>query len=163
MRVLGIDASLRSTGLAVIEQVGGSVRLLEMDTVKISASAPHSQCLAELWTRLTALIARQQPEAAAIEGGFFFKNAKIAMILGEVRGAAIAACATANIPIWEYPPRRVKQALTGWGAAPKDQVARMVVSVLGLESAPQEDAADAISLALCHLNSRSPLLAEKPL
>ncbi len=98
----------------------------------MGAKAPHSECLRAIRERMDAVIAAHQPDAAAIEGGFFFKNAKVAMVLGEVRGVAISCCAAAGVPVFEYSPRRAKQNITGWGAAPKEQVARMVMSVLGL-------------------------------
>ncbi len=150
MKVLGIDASLRGTGLAVIEQKGSQTVARHWEVVKISAKAPHSECLGTIRERVDAVLAEHAPDSASIEGGFFFKNAKIAMVLGEVRGVVIASCAAAGVPIYEYSPRRAKQNITGWGAAPKDQVARMVVSVLGLKKTPPPDATDALALALCH-------------
>ncbi len=163
MKVLGIDASLRGTGLAVIEQQGSRITSLHWEVVKMNAKAPHSECLRSIRERMDAVIATHQPEAAAIEGGFFFKNAKVAMILGEVRGVAISCCATAEVPIFEYSPRRAKQNITGWGAAPKEQVARMVMSVLGLSEAPPLDATDALALALCHAQTSRGLFKGEPI
>jgi crossover junction endodeoxyribonuclease RuvC len=163
MKVLGIDASLRGTGLAVIEQQGSRTTARHWEVVKIAAKAPHSECLRMIRERLDALIAVHKPDAAAVEGGFFFKNAKVAMVLGEVRGVAIACCATAGVPIYEYSPRRAKQNVTGWGAAPKEQVARMVVSVLGLAEAPPPDATDALALALCHAQTGRGIFKGEPI
>ena len=163
MKVLGIDASLRGTGLAVIEQQGSRVAARHWEVVKIGPKAPHSECLRAIRERLDAVIAAHQPEAAAMEGGFFCKNAKVAMILGEVRGVAIACCAAAGVPVYEYSPRTAKQNITGWGAAPKEQVARMVVSVLGLAEAPPVDATDALALALCHAQTNRGIFNSEPI
>ena len=162
-RILGIDGSLRGTGLAVIEQQGSQVRAVHWEVVKVPQKAPHSECLRRIRERIDAVIAEHRPAVAAVEGGFFFKNAKIAMVLGEVRGVAIASCATAEMAVYEYSPRRVKQNVTGWGAAPKDQVARMVMAVLGLAEAPPPDAADAFALALCHAHSSRGVITEEPI
>ena len=163
MKVLGIDASLRGTGLAVIEQQGSRTLSRHWEVVKIGPKAPHSECLRTLRERMEAVIATHQPEAAAIEGGFFFKNAKVAMVLGEVRGVAISCCAAAEVPVFEYSPRRAKQNITGWGAAPKEQVARMVMSVLGLPETPPLDATDALALALCHAQTCRGLFKGEPI
>lgn len=97
------------------------------------------------------MLRRTSPDAAAIEGGFFAKNARTAMILGEVRGVVIAACAEAGLSVYEYSPRHAKMALTGYGGASKEQMERMIVSVLGLKEQPPSDAADALALAICHI------------
>ncbi len=163
MKVLGIDASLRGTGLAVIDQEGSRSAALHWEVVKIPAAAPHSECLRRIRERMDSVLAAHAPDAAAVEGGFFFKNAKVAMVLGEVRGVVIASCAAAGVPVFEYSPRRAKQNVTGWGAAPKEQVARMVTSVLGLADPPPPDAADAFALALCHAQSSRGLIRSEPI
>ena len=163
MKVLGIDASLRGTGLAVIEQQGSRTSSRHWEVVKTGAKAPHSECLRAIRERIDAVLAAHKPAAAAIEGGFFFKNAKVAMVLGEVRGVAIACCAAAGVPVFEYSPRRAKQNITGWGAAPKEQVARMVLSVLGLPELPPPDATDALALALCHAQTSRGIFKGEPI
>lgn len=163
MKVLGIDASLRGTGLGVIEQQGSRSASLHWEVVKIGAKVPHSVCLRTIRERLDAVLAAQRPDAAAMEGGFFCKNAHVAMVLGEVRGVAIACCAAAGVPVYEYSPRTAKQNITGWGAAPKEQVARMVVSVLGLSEAPPPDATDALALALCHAQTNRGIFKSEPI
>lgn len=163
MKVLGVDASLRCTGLGVVEGNATQARALMFDTVKMSAKARHSACLAAIRERMDAVLAEHQPEAASIEAGFFAKNAKVAMILGEVRGVVIASCAAAGVPVFEYTPRTAKQHVTGWGAAPKEQVGKMIVSRLGLAEMPPEDAADALALALCHLSMGRGITAPEPL
>ena len=163
MKVLGIDASLRGTGLAVIEQAGFRVVAHHWEVVKIPAAAPHSECLRTIRARLDAVLAAHRPDAAALEGGFFFKNPKVALVLGEVRGVAIACCAAAGVPVFEYSPRRAKQNVTGWGAAPKEQVAKMVRSVLGLAETPPPDATDALALALCHAQTHRGIVQNEPI
>ena len=162
MKVLGIDASLRGTGLAVVEQRGSRAAAPHWEVVKLPPAAPHSACLKAIRERIDAVLAAHRPEAAALEGGFFCKNAKVAMVLGEVRGVAISCCAAAGVPVFEYSPRRAKQNVTGWGAAPKEQVAKMVKSVLGLAEAPPADATDAMALALCHAQSSRGIFQGEP-
>lgn len=162
MRVLGIDSSLRSTGLGVIESRAGRLQAVEHGTIRNPQARPHSECLRRIHEEISAVLAHTRPDAAAIEGGFYFKNAKTAMILGEVRGVVIAACAAAGVPVYEYSPRLVKQALTGFGGAQKDQVSKMVMSILGLKEPPEEDAADALAIAICHMNNQTGIAALKP-
>jgi crossover junction endodeoxyribonuclease RuvC len=162
MRVLGIDASLRSTGAGIIESKAGRLHAVEFATIRNPASQPHSACLKRIQDELAGLIARTRPDTAAIEGGFYFKNARTALVLGEVRGVVIATCATAGLPIYEYSPRLVKQALTGFGGAEKDQVAKMMKSILGVTEDVQEDAADALAIAICHLNNQTGIAALRP-
>ncbi|MCX7006294.1 MAG: crossover junction endodeoxyribonuclease RuvC [Kiritimatiellaeota bacterium] len=150
MRIIGLDVSLRCTGLGVIERRAGRLAAVEYGLVRNKPGVPHTTCLLTLQRDLAAALERAKPDAAAIEGGFFFKNAKTAMILGEARGVVIATCAAAGVPVYEYAPRLVKQSLTGFGAAEKAQVAKMVVTILGLRETPAEDAADALALAICH-------------
>ena len=163
MKVLGIDASLRGTGLAVIELEGSRLAARHWEVVKMPPKAPHSECLRTIRARMDAVLAEHRPAAAAVEGGFFFKNAKVAMVLGEVRGVAIASCAAAGVPVFEYSTRRAKQNVTGWGAAPKEQVAKMVKAVLGLAEIPPADATDAFALALCHAQTRRDVLPGEPI
>ena len=162
MRVVGIDASLRSTGIGVVESQGSRLKVVEFATVKNPASLSHSECLRRVLGALAATFDRCKPQAAAIEGGFYFKNARTALVLGEVRGVVIAASATAGIPIYEYSPRLVKQALTGFGAAQKDQVSKMVKAILGVSADVQEDAADALAIAICHIQSQTGIAELRP-
>lgn len=161
-RVLGLDTSLRSTGVGVVEAKGSRLRPVDQGAVKISPKAPLSECLARLDAGIRGIIKHTHPDAAAIEGIFFCRNVKTAVRLGEARGVVIAACASNGIPLYEYAPRRVKQAVVGYGGADKEQVRRMVMSLLGLDTEPQEDAGDALALAICHLNSRTGYAALAP-
>ena len=154
VRVLGIDTALRKTGLGVVEQRGSAFRALHYGLVKNSAKLPHSTCLLNLVTGVQEAVASWQPQAVAIEGVYYFKNPKTAVILGQARGAVIAACAALNLPVFEYAPRRVKQAVVGVGSAQKHQMVAMMRSLLNLAEDPGEDEADALALALCHLHAR---------
>ena len=162
MRVIGIDASLRSTGIGVVESQAGRLKAVEFVTIRNPASRPHSECLCRVLAELGAVLQRCKPQAAAIEGGFYFKTAKTALVLGEVRGVVIAACASAEIPVYEYSPRLVKQALTGFGAAQKDQVSKMMKAILGVGGEIQEDAADALAIAICHIQSQTGIAELRP-
>ena len=150
IRILGIDTSLRSTGVGVIEVQGSRLRAIAYGRIHNKPKVPHSECLENIFTTLTELIEEHRPDCAAIEGAFFAKNAKTAMVLGQARGAAITACAKQGVVLSEYSPRKVKSAVVGTGAAQKDQVAKMVMRLLNLAEQPQEDAADALALAICH-------------
>ncbi len=155
IRILGVDASLRSTGVAVIEVKGQQMRALAHGRIHNKASLPHSECLAAIQREIEKLIAEFSPDEAALEGAFFAKNAKTAMILGQVRGVVLAACAEHTLPIYEYSPRSVKKAVVGVGSAKKEQVGAMVTRLLGLAEPPQEDAADALAIAICHAHQRN--------
>ena len=162
MRVLGIDTALRSTGFGVVESKGSRFFGIEYGTIKNPQSKLHSDCLKHIHGELVRVLDRARPEVAAIEGGFFFKNARTALVLGEARGVVIEACATFGIPVYEYSPRHVKQAVTGFGGAEKEQVSKMVVSLLGLKEVPGDDATDALAIAIAHINSQSNYLDLKP-
>ncbi len=154
IRILGVDTSLRSSGVAVIEVFGNQMRALAYGRIYNKASLSHSRCLAAIHPEIDQLITEFSPDEAAIEGAFFAKNVKTAMILGQARGVVLAACALRTLPVYEYSPRSIKQATVGAGAATKEQVAKMVMRLLGLAEQPQEDAADALAAAICHAHHR---------
>lgn len=162
MRVLGIDTALRTTGVAVVERSGNTWRALEYGLIKNPQSASRSECLMRLFNDVREIVGRTKPDAVAIEGIFFSKNIKVAVILGEARGAVIAACGSLGVPVYEHAPRSVKQALVGFGGAHKGQVSKMAMAMLGLREPPPEDAADALGIAICHLQQRGPLAAVAP-
>lgn len=150
VRILGIDTSLRSTGIGILVSDGLRHRVSSYGTIAAPKSWPLSRCLANLHTRIQELLQTESPDQVAIEGIFFCKNVKTAVILGEARGVVIATCAAAGLEVVEYAPRRVKQCIVGRGAADKSQVAFMVKNLLGLDEVPQNDAADALAIAYCH-------------
>ena len=162
MRVLGIDTALRSTGIGVVEDRAGGLRAIDFGRIRNRQDAPHSQCLITIAEGIGDVIEKTHPDCAVIEGAFFSRNARTAMILGQARGAAIVACAGRGLPVYEYSPRRVKQAIVGSGGAPKEQIGRMIAALLGLAKPPQHDAADALALAVCHLNSRTSVRGLEP-
>lgn len=145
---------MRSSGVAVIEITGRKMRALVYGRIHNKPALSHSACLAEIHRQIDALITEFEPDEAAIEGAFFAKNAKTAMILGQARGSVLACCALRTLPVFEYSPRSVKQAVVGVGQARKEQVAKMVVRLLGLKEQPQEDAADALAIAMTHAHQR---------
>lgn len=116
-----------------------------------------SQCLQQIREGVLSAIERCEPEAAALEGSFFFKNAKTAMVLGQARGVVIEACTSKGLPVYEYAPKRVKQAVTGYGTAQKHQVAKMVCSMLGIDDDLSDDETDALALAICHVHGSTSL------
>jgi len=150
MKILGIDPGLRSTGFAIIEAYGSECRPVCHGNVENPPSLLPSRCLVRIGAKLGELIQQHKPDAMAVEGLVFVQNTKIAFTLGQVRGVAIAAAAENGLSVYEYAPRKVKQAVTGLGGAGKMQVGRMVKMLLGLEEPPQTDAADAIAVAICH-------------
>lgn len=161
--VMGVDTSLRSTGLGIVLAEGGRFTVLDYGRIVNRPGLPLSACLRRIYSGITETIERTSPSALAMEGAFFFKNARTSMILGEARGSVIAAAATADLPVYEYSPRRVKQAVSSYGAASKEQVRRMIMALLGLQSPPPEDAADALAIAFCHLNAVGRVSASPPI
>ncbi|MBM4165257.1 MAG: crossover junction endodeoxyribonuclease RuvC [Lentisphaerae bacterium] len=157
LRILGIDASLRSTGLGIVEAEGSRMRSVWHGRVRNPAARPLSACLVALEDAVCEQIVSCHPQAAAIEGVFFSKNIHTTLILGHARGVLIGQCARHGIPVYEYEPRRVKQAVVGFGGAVKGQMQRMVMTLLNLPELPQEDEADALALAICHLHNRTRL------
>lgn len=154
MRVLSIDPSLRCTGYAVLERVTGSkARALEYGTIPNPQKLRPSSCLVAIHDRLCELIHRHEPDCAAIEGVIFVQSYQTAITLGAARGSAILAMAARGLPIFEYAPKEIKQAVVGRGGAAKDQVAFMVRAMLGLTETPEPDAADALAIGLTHLQS----------
>ena len=150
MKILGVDPSLRSTGFGLIEAQGSQMTALGHGQIENPAKLLPSRCLVRISDELTGVIQKHQPDVMAIEGLVYVQNTKIAFTLGQARGVAIAAAAAHGLEIYEYAPRKVKQAVTGLGAAGKTQVAQMVKALLGLKELPPADAADALALAICH-------------
>ena len=149
--VLGIDPSLRGTGLALIEFVPGRPPvLLRCQTVKIAAKHPLPHCLAEIHRAVAVFVADFDPRHVALEQTIYVQNFQTAQILGAARGAAIAAVALHARPVFEYAPLRVKQAVVGAGRASKEQMARTVMALLGHGRPLALDEADAAGVALCH-------------
>ena len=163
MIILGVDTSLRSTGYGVIAVEGSRLKALDFGNIKNSAKAPLSACLKAIYDKISELIATYQPNEIAVEAVIYGKNAGTMLVLGEARGAVLTASVNAEIPVYEYEPRRMKKAICGNGLAEKEQIQRMVKTLLNLEELPQNDAADALGLAICHVHSHTRFSTEKPL
>jgi crossover junction endodeoxyribonuclease RuvC len=149
--IIGVDPSLRGTGYGVIQVGRPGPRALAHGTIVCPAGWEHSRCLGKIAQTLREVVARHRPSAAAIEGLFFAQNLQTALIMGEARGAALVALAEAGLEIFEIAPRKVKQAVVGYGAAQKPAVGKMVQRLLQLPQAPAPDAADALAVALACL------------
>jgi crossover junction endodeoxyribonuclease RuvC len=150
-RVLGIDPSLRGTGLALVEFAPGRTPvMLRCQTVKIAPARSLAHCLAEIHRAVAEFVATYEPRHVALEQTIYVQNFQTAQILGAARGAAIAAAALQQREIFEYAPLRVKQAVVGAGRASKEQMARTVMALLGQGRPLAFDEADAAGVALCH-------------
>jgi len=150
-QVLGIDPSLRGTGLALVEIAqGGRAVLLRCKTVKVPPTKTMAEALAEIHKAVNEILEGSHVHHVALEQTIYVQNVKTAQILGAARGAAIAAVALKKLPIFEYPPLRVKQAVVGTGKASKEQMARTVMAIFGHARELGFDEADAAGVALCH-------------
>ncbi len=154
MRVLAIDCSLRSTGVAILETNGRGQRALYFGLIQNKSTIAPSSCLVAIHDRLAELIREHEPDCCALESVIYVQSHKTAIALGAARGAAILAAAERGLPIFEYPPKRIKQSTVGRGSADKAQVAFMVRALLGLTETPSDDAADALAIGLTHLRAQ---------
>ena len=158
MRILSVDPSLRGTGYAILEESGSKIRCLEYSVIRVAPKFSQEACLIAIHEALAATIVKYEPVALSIEKVIFVQSYATAIVLGAARGVAVLAAAQKGLEIYEYPPKRVKQAVVGRGAASKDQVAFMIRALLGLTETPPSDAADAIAIGLTHLRTvASPL------
>ena len=153
MRVLAIDASLRSSGVAIVETNGSKPRALYYGIIANARSLRPSSCLVAIREQLADLIREHEPDCCALEAVIYVQSYKTAIALGAARGAAILAAAERGLPVFEYAPTRIKQATVGRGGADKSQVAFMVRALLGLTETPEADAADALAIGLTHLRA----------
>jgi len=151
--IIGVDPSLRGTGYGVIQASRPSARALAHGTIACPAGWEHSRCLAKIAQTLRDVIAKHRPTVCAIEGLFYAQNLQTALIMGEARGAALAALGEAGLEIFEIAPRKVKQSIVGYGGAQKTAVGKMVQRLLQLPEPPAPDAADALAVALAHLQA----------
>ncbi len=156
MIVLGIDPSVKSTGFGIIEYANNNYTVLSYGCIKPSRSLPFHDKLNDIRCRIEDLIKTHQPDEVAIENPFYAQNIKTAITLGQVRGAALVAIASQKKPLHEYSPLEIKKAVTGYGQADKNQMITMTKALLAIEDAKLEtDAADALAVAFCHINTRS--------
>lgn len=149
--LLGIDSALRVTGYGVVAMTGRQFSALDCGVIGNTRKASLSECLRRHVGGVSELVDNFKPDVAAIEGGFYSKNAKTSMILGMARGAVVSVLAARDIPCYEYAPRKAKQMVVGYGNATKGQVADSVARMLGLNVADiPDDATDAMGIAICH-------------
>ncbi len=153
MFVIGIDPGLSATGYGIVEAAGGRTRAVAAGVLRTPPSTPLPQRLAELHADLGALLAEFDPDEAALETVFTNNNLRTSIAVGRASGVALLALAQAGLEVFEYAPTAVKHAVTGSGTADKEQVQRVVSRRLGLGAAPPADAADALAIALCHLQT----------
>ncbi len=155
LRVLGIDPGTATTGFALVAGPPGktdAARLIDHGVIRTKPPTAMHHRLAAIYSALRQLIDELRPDAMVVEELFFSSNVSNALTVGQARGVILLCAAEANLEFAEYKPNMIKQALTGYGAADKRQVQDMVRLVLGLDSVPRpDDAADAIAIALCHL------------
>ena len=163
MTILGIDTSLRSTGFGVLSVEGSRLRAVDYGNIRNAPSLPVTACLKAIHAKVVELIASHAPDVIAIESVIYGKNAGTMLVLGEARGAVLTAAADAGVPVYEYEPRRMKKAVCGNGLAEKAQIQRMVKVLLNLPELPQNDAADALGLAVCHTHSTGPFASAAPI
>jgi len=151
MRVLGLDPGTRHTGWGVLDRTGTRITHAGHGVVSPSEKLPLASRLVVIFDAITEVLAQAKPDAAAVENIFFAKDATATAKLGHARGVLFLACAKAGLPVFEYPPARVKRTVTGHGRSEKSQVAQMIRTFLRLTEVPQADAADALAVALTHL------------
>jgi crossover junction endodeoxyribonuclease RuvC len=152
MRVIGIDPGFATTGYGVVERTDGRLLAVAHGALRTPAGAPQAERLGALQGAVADLLCRYRPEAVSIERLFFNINVRTAMAVGQASGVALATAAVYRLPVFEYTPLEVKQAVVGVGNATKEQVGAMVASLLSLAAPPAPpDAADACAMAICHL------------
>jgi crossover junction endodeoxyribonuclease RuvC len=165
MRVFGIDCGTETTGFGVVETADGgrNARLacLALGGIRLPKNKSLPERLSQVFRELTTEMERWQPDVVAVEEVFYSVNAKSALKLGQVRGVALLAAATAGVPVAEYAPLKIKSSVVGYGLAKKEQVQFMVARLLELQEIPEPaDAADALAIAICHIHTAQTLEAQ---
>ena len=151
MKVLGIDPGTAACGYGIVNEGDGRLRAVDFGWWSTPASDPPALRLKTIFDRVEELVALHEPDAVAIEESFVGADARIALSVGQARGAVLVACARAGVECAEYPPARVKQTVCGYGRAEKSQMQRMVKAILSLQEMPTpHHAADALAVAICH-------------
>ncbi|MHC1706453.1 MAG: crossover junction endodeoxyribonuclease RuvC [Bacteroidales bacterium] len=149
--IIGIDPGTNIMGYGVIHQRGKQITLIELDVLKLAGLEDQQEKLKRIFNTVLALIDQYKPEILALEAPFFGKNVQSMLKLGRAQGVAFAAAVYRNVPVFEYSPRKIKQSITGRGAASKEQVAEMLMRLLDIKERPRHlDATDALAVAVCH-------------
>jgi crossover junction endodeoxyribonuclease RuvC len=152
--VLGIDPGTAITGYGLVREDDEGLALVDCGVITTPSGQPLAARLQTIYQGLIGVIREHQPETAAVEELFFSRNVRTALSVGHARGVVLLALADAGLPIYEYKPLQVKQAIAGYGSADKQQVQEMVRMLLSLDHVPQpDDAADAVAVAVCHIHS----------
>ena len=160
MVILGLDPGIAATGFGVVEAHGTRLRAVAFGVITTSPRTPHARRLAAIHDGVADVAGTHQADAAAVEELFMGPDPRGSLLLGQARGAALAACGAGGVDVTEYSVATIKAAVCGYGRAEKKQVARMVRAVLGLDAAPNEHAADALAAAVCHAqHARAPRAA----
>jgi crossover junction endodeoxyribonuclease RuvC len=155
--VMGIDPGVASTGFGVVRVAGARMSVVDGGVIEVPPGEPTESRLAEIHDELAELISWHEPVAVALEDLYFGKNVRSAIAVGQARGVALLAAAKNGVRCFDYTPQTVKMAVCGSGAATKDQVQRMVGSLLGLPQPPEPDhTADALAVAICHAATMRP-------
>lgn len=160
MRVLAIDPAVRNTGYAILEGDPRRPTVLCYDVISVPKKIIQSAALSAVRSHLTHVITQYQPDEVAVEGIIYVQSHRTAISMGAARAAALIAAADHGLPVYEYSPKKIKMAVVGKGTADKAQVAFMVRALLGLAETPPSDAADALAIALAHLQASDPLRAQ---
>lgn len=154
MRILGIDPGIAIIGTGIVDYEANKFKAIYYDAVTTKAHTPIEERIKKVYDDLSDLMDAYKPDAVSMEELFFNNNAKTAFAVGQARGVALLAAAKKNIPIFSYTPLQVKQAVTGYGRADKNQVQQMVKNFLNLRAVPKpDDVADALAMAICHAHS----------
>ncbi len=156
--ILGIDPGSRKTGFGIINAIGSECEYITSGVIRIDTEFSLPERLKVIFDSVTQIIEEHSPQEVAVESVFMSKSAGSALKLGQARGAAIVASVSQELPVSEYEARKVKQAIVGNGNADKFQVQHMVKTLLKLPGTPQEDAADALAIALCHSHTQQQMI-----
>ena len=152
--ILGIDPGSRITGYGIIKAVGNHQEYVTSGCIRTTAKETLAERLDVIFQGVTQIVSEYAPGELAIEKIFMSRSAESALKLGHARGVAMVAAVNKGLPVFEYEARKIKQAVVGSGAASKSQIQHMVMTLLKLPSSPQEDAADALAIAICHVNTQ---------
>ncbi len=152
-RILGIDPGSRITGYGIIESHRGQLGFIACGIVRTTPGYPFSVRLNEIFDGINEVVQMHGPTVAAVEDVFLSSNPRTALKLGQARGAAVVAAMQNGLAVSDYSPRKIKQAVAGYGQAEKEQIQHMVRVLLCLKGAPSSDAADALAVAICHANT----------
>lgn len=159
VRILGLDPGSRICGYGVIDEDGGALRYVECGVLTAPEDRPMEQRLGEIARGLRDVVTELAPTVVAVEDVFIHHNARSGLALAQARGMVLAVIGLAGLAVASYPPASVKKAVSGSGRADKDQIARMVQSLIGLRSLPRADATDALAVAITHGRSVRPMAA----